>query len=387
MATATRDMAGRTASIQAERGEDAAQVRAAGAWLIGEAGHLSRLLGRLPAHLRGVRSITLDLTAVERLDTTGAWLLARTERALLTAGIAVSTKPPTAPGTADLLDHVRKLPLGEMRLPKPSGALVTLLARIGDSIVDFGHQAGGIMAFFGGIVLHTLSAVVRPREIRWTPLAHHIEQTGMGAVGITALLSFLIGLVMAWQGAAQLVRFGADIFTVDLLAISVLRELGVLLTAIIVAGRTASAFTAQIGSMVLNEEIDAMRVIGLDPLDTLVLPRFFALLLVLPILTFIADAAALLGGSMVVLFDLNIPWTQMVSRFGEIATVTHFAVGLVKAPVFAFCIALVGCWNGLRVERNAESVGKMTTQSVVASIFLVIVIDAMFSILFVQLGI
>jgi phospholipid/cholesterol/gamma-HCH transport system permease protein len=376
-----------TASVRAERDEDAALVTAAGAWLIGESQHLSSALGRLPVRLRGVRSVTMDLAGIERLDTTGAWLLTRTERSLLKAGIAVATTPPATPGAADLLEHVRRLPLGEMRLPKPAGAFFTLLGRVGDAIVDFGHQANGILAFFGGIMEHTLSAVVRPREIRWTPLAHHIEQTGMGAVGIVALLSFLIGLVMAWQGAAQLVKFGADIFTVDLLAIAVLRELGVLLTAIIVAGRTASAFTAQIGSMVLNEEIDAMRVIGLDPLDTLVLPRFFALLLALPILTFVADGAALLGGAVVVLFDLNIPWMQMVSRFAEIATVTHFAVGLVKAPVFAFCIALVGCWNGLRVERNAESVGRMTTQSVVASIFLVIVIDAMFSILFVQLGI
>ena len=209
----------------------------------------------------------------------------------------------------------------------------------------------------------------------------------MGALGITALLSFLIGVVMAWQGADQLARFGADIFTVDLLSISVLRELGVLLTAIIVAGRTASAFTAQIGSMVLNEEIDAMRVIGLDPIDMLVLPRFFALLFALPVLTFVADGAALLGGAVVVLFDLNIPWTQMIARFGEVATVTHFAVGMVKAPVFAFAIALIGCWNGLRVERNAESVGRMTTSSVVTSIFIVIVVDAMFSILFVRLRI
>ncbi|WP_191059719.1 MlaE family ABC transporter permease, partial [Geminicoccus harenae] len=252
---------------------------------------------------------------------------------------------------------------------------------------EAGRLAVALLGFYGAIFLRTAAALARPRQIRWTALAHHIEQTGLGAVGITALLSFLIGLVMAWQGATQLVRFGADIFTVDLLAIAVLRELGVLLTAIIVAGRTASAFTAQIGAMVLNEEIDAMRVIGIDPIDTLVLPRFFALLLAMPILTFIADAAALLGGAMVVLFELNIPWVQMVGRFGEVATLTHLLVGLVKAPVFAFAIALIGCWNGLRVERNAESVGRMTTQSVVASIFLVIVVDALFSILFVRLGI
>jgi phospholipid/cholesterol/gamma-HCH transport system permease protein len=376
-----------TASLQAERDDDTALVTAGGAWLVGEAAQLSGRLRRLPERLAGVGRVTLDLSAIERLDTTGAWLLTRTERSLAAAGFEVTTRPPGIPGDADLLAHVRALGLAEARLAKPPGTLQSLLARIGAWTIDTGRQTVGILGFFGAIVLRTLAALVRPTEIRWTALAHHLEQTGLGAIGITALLSFLIGLVMAWQGASQLVRFGADIFTVDLLAISVLRELGVLLTAIIVAGRTASAFTAQIGSMVLNEEIDAMRVIGLDPVDALVLPRFFALLLALPILTFIADAAALMGGAVVVLFDLNIPWVQMISRFGEVATVTHFAVGLVKAPVFAFAVALIGCWNGLRVERNAESVGRMTTQSVVASIFLVIVVDAMFSILFVRLGI
>ncbi|WP_051329230.1 MlaE family ABC transporter permease [Geminicoccus roseus] len=376
-----------TASIRAEREDDAALVTAAGSWLVDQAAMLSTRLGRLPLRLAGAGTVTLDLRAIERLDTTGAWLLARTERSLEQAGFRVTTRPPEGAGDAELLRHVRDLNLTETQLARPAGALVTLLARTGAWVTDALHQAVGVLGFFGAIVLRTLSALVRPREIRWTALVHHLEQTGLGAIGITALLSFLIGLVMAWQGAAQLVRFGADIFTVDLLSISVLRELGVLLTAIIVAGRTASAFTAQIGSMVLNEEIDAMRVIGLDPVDTLVLPRFFALLLALPILTFIADAAALAGGAVVVLFDLDIPWTQMISRFGEVATFTHFAVGMVKAPVFAFAIALIGCWNGLRVERNSESVGRMTTQSVVASIFLVIVVDAMFSILFVRLGV
>lgn len=376
-----------TASIRAERAEDEARVSAEGAWLVGQAGRLSTLLHRLPARLVGVRVVTLDLSGIERIDTTGAWLLVRTERGLAEAGFQVVVQPPARLAGGELLEHVRSLPLAASPSPSSSGALWALLAGLGGAVVRAAGQTLGILGFLGAIVLRVLSALVRPGEIRWVSLAHHLEQTGLGAVWITALLSFLIGLVMAWQGAAQLVRFGADIFTVDLLAISVLRELGVLLTAIIVAGRTASAFTAQIGSMVLNEEIDAMRVIGIDPIDTLVLPRFFALLVALPILTFIADGAALLGGAVVVLFDLGIPWTQMIARFGEIATTTHFLVGLVKAPVFAFAIALIGCWNGLQVERNAESVGRMTTQSVVASIFLVIVVDALFSILFVRLGI
>ena len=376
-----------TASVKAERSEDAALVSASGGWLIDQCTSLSRLLSRLPSRLDGVNRVTLDLRAVRRLDTSGAWLLARSEQALRLRGVDVKTLPPNSLAMIGLLRHVRSLELGETALAQPSGTVATLLARIGRSTSEAISDAVSLLAFFGAIVERAISALLRPAEIRWTSLVHHIEQTGMGALGITALLSFLIGVVMAWQGADQLARFGADIFTVDLLSISVLRELGVLLTAIIVAGRTASAFTAQIGSMVLNEEIDAMRVIGLDPIDMLVLPRFFALLFALPVLTFVADGAALLGGAVVVLFDLNIPWTQMIARFGEVATVTHFAVGMVKAPVFAFAIALIGCWNGLRVERNAESVGRMTTSSVVTSIFIVIVVDAMFSILFVRLRI
>ena len=383
----SKEAAAVTASIKAERSEDEVIVTASGEWVIGQCSHLYPLLDRLPVRSHSARTATLDLKDIQTLDTSGAWLLARTEEKLRNAGIEVLTLAPGAPGSADLLDHVRSLGLKETRLAKPRHAIIALLARIGHSTSDTVTEAIEILAFFGAIVQRVLSALLRPREIRWTALTHHVEQTGLGAIGITALLSFLIGLVMAWQGADQLARFGADIFTVDLLAISVLRELGVLLTAIIVAGRTASAFTAQIGSMVINEEIDAMRVIGLDPIDTLVLPRFFALLLALPILTFVADGAALMGGAVVVLFDLNIPWTQMIARFGEVATVTHFAVGMVKAPVFAFAVALIGCWNGLRVERNAESVGRMTTGSVVASIFIVIVVDALFSILFVRLGI
>ncbi|WP_222183091.1 MlaE family ABC transporter permease [Geminicoccus harenae] len=375
------------ATLKAERQGDQAVVTGAGTWLVDQADWLAVRLRRLPVRLAGVRQVSLDLGGIERLDTSGAWLIARTERRLQDAGVEVTTEPPQGPGDADLLQHVRSLPLAHPRLAEPPGAVVALLGRVGRAMEEAGRLAVALLGFYGAIFLRTAAALARPRQIRWTALAHHIEQTGLGAVGITALLSFLIGLVMAWQGATQLVRFGADIFTVDLLAIAVLRELGVLLTAIIVAGRTASAFTAQIGAMVLNEEIDAMRVIGIDPIDTLVLPRFFALLLAMPILTFIADAAALLGGAMVVLFELNIPWVQMVGRFGEVATLTHLLVGLVKAPVFAFAIALIGCWNGLRVERNAESVGRMTTQSVVASIFLVIVVDALFSILFVRLGI
>ena len=376
-----------TGSIQAIREGDRVVLTAGGAWLVDQVQRLATMLGRLPPQLDGVRTVTLDLTGLDRVDTNGAWLLVRTERQLRDAGRQVTVRLPRADKAARLLTYVQGIHPPTVQPRVRRNQAFVLLDRIGRSTYAVAAEGVGILAFYGEILLRTLYTAVHPRRIRWTSFASHVEQVGLGAVPITALLSFLIGLVMAWQGAGQLRRFGADIFAVDLLTIAVLRELGVLLTAIIVAGRTASAFTAQIGSMVLNEEVDAMRIIGIDPVDTLVLPRFFALLISLPILTFIANASALMGGAVVVLFELNIPASQMLARFGEVAAPAHFAVGMVKAPVFAFVVALIGCWNGLQVERNAESVGRMTTRSVVASIFLVIIVDALFSILFVRLGI
>jgi phospholipid/cholesterol/gamma-HCH transport system permease protein len=204
---------------------------------------------------------------------------------------------------------------------------------------------------------------------------------------VVGLISFLIGIVMAYQGADQLRRFGAEIFTVDLLAISALREIGILLTAVVVAGRSGSAFTAQIGMMKVNEEIDALRTLGLDPLEVLVLPRLLALMIALPLLAFFADIMALFGGGVMCAFVLDISPDQYINRLSEAIWPRTFWVGIVKAPVFAFVIAMVGCYEGLTVDGSAESVGRKTTLSVVVAIFLVIVCDAIFSIVFSSLGI
>ena len=204
---------------------------------------------------------------------------------------------------------------------------------------------------------------------------------------IVGLLSFLIGVVLAYQGADQLRRFGAEIFTINLLGVSILREVGGLITAIIIAGRSGSAFTAQIGTMRVNEEIDAMQTIGLNTVDVLVLPRVAGLVLALPFLTFYSDIMAMIGGAVMCYFDLNITFPAFLRQLQGAISVNTFLVGMVKAPVFAFVIALVGCFEGLKVERNAESVGRLTTRSVVESVFLVIVLDAGFSIMFSILGI
>ncbi|HYB56378.1 MAG TPA: ABC transporter permease, partial [Alphaproteobacteria bacterium] len=213
----------------------------------------------------------------------------------------------------------------------------------------------------------------------------HMERTGLDAMPIVGLLSFLIGVVIAYQGADQLRKFGAEVFVVNLLGISILREMGILLTAIIVAGRSGSAFTAEIGTMRVNEEVDAMITLGLDPIEVLVLPRTLALVLTLPLLTFYADIMGLAGGCLMAISTLDLTIAQFLKQLQTSVAIEHFWVGMYKSPVFAFVIAMIGCYEGLNVERSAESVGRQTTKSVVEAIFLVIVLDAVFSIFFTKI--
>ncbi len=226
-----------------------------------------------------------------------------------------------------------------------------------------------------------------PGRLRLRATISQMEQTGLDAMPIVGLLSFLIGIVMAFQGADQLRRFGAEIYTVNLLGITILRELGVLLAAIIIAGRSGSAFTAQIGTMQVNQEIDAMRTLGLDPVEVLVLPRVFGLMLTLPLLVFYADALGLLGGCLMTWATLGITLPAFLDQLRGAITSWTLWVGVIKAPFFAAIIAMVGCYEGFNVSGSAESVGRLTTQSVVESIFLVIVADAAFSVLFSMLRI
>jgi len=239
-----------------------------------------------------------------------------------------------------------------------------------------------ILGFTGLVTVTLLRLLRRPRRLRLVATLVQMERVGLDAMPIVGLLSFLIGVVMAYQGADQLRRFGAEIYTVNLLGISILRELGVLLSAIIIAGRSGSAFTAQIGTMQVNEEIDALRTLGLDPVEVLVLPRLLGLALTLPLLVFFADFMGILGGALMswLVLDINIP--NFLTQLQSAVTTTTLWVGVVKAPFFAAIIALVGCYEGLNVTRSAESVGRLTTQSVVESIFFVIVTDAAFSIVF-----
>jgi phospholipid/cholesterol/gamma-HCH transport system permease protein len=328
----------------------------------------------------------IALDGIDRLDTAGAWLLHRLEQELRLAGIDVifsGARPQHAP----LLDEVRRIELEHPPQPAEINPLLRLVAGLGRSTLSALEEARFLLSFFGQVLTTLARVALRPARLRLTSFTHHLEHTCLNALPIVGLISFLIGVVLAYQGAGQLRRFGAEIYTIDLLGVSVLREIGILLTAIVVAGRSGSAFTAQIGTMKVNQEVDALQTLGLDPLEILVLPRILALVVALPLLAFYADVLALLGGGLMCLLVLDIPASQFLAQLDWAVTPAMFWVGVVKAPVFAFLIAMVGCYEGLRVTGSAESVGRLTTKSVVVSIFLVIVTDAVFSILFSYLGI
>jgi phospholipid/cholesterol/gamma-HCH transport system permease protein len=243
-----------------------------------------------------------------------------------------------------------------------------------------------LTGYLGLFLARLAQSLVRPRRFRLTALVHHCQDVGLRAVPIVAVMAFLIGVVLAFQGSAQLRQFGAEVFVVDLIAVSILRELGILLTAIIVAGRTASSFTAAIGSMKMREEIDAMRTLGIDPAAALIVPRVLALLLMLPILGLIANLAGLLGGALMSWIELGISPAMFRIRLIEGTDISHLIVGMVKAPVFALIIGIIGCHAGMQVQANAESLGRMTSAAVVSAIFAVIVADAMFSVFFARVG-
>lgn len=366
--------------------EDASSLtlRPQGDWVVQHAEALDRSLQAIDTI--GQRAATFDLSHLDRLDTAGAWLIHRTARSLERAGANVTTAGANA-AHATLLSAVARADKPAKIAPREGNVFTNLIVRMG-SALDEGARTGRDLVAFFGLVLETLGkTILNPFRMRATSTVYHMEQAGLNAVPIVSLISFLIGAVLAFQGSEQLRRFGGEIFTVNLVAVSFLREIGILLTAIMVAGRSGSAFTAQIGSMKLREEIDAMRTLGLDPMDVLVLPRVIALLVMMPILGFISAMMGLLGGGLVVWSELGMSPAMFVERLHASVDFWDAMVAFIKAPVFGLAIAMIGCFEGLKVEGSAESVGQRTTASVVEGIFTVIVLDALFSILFVKLGI
>jgi len=360
--------------------------------LVAEGVWTTRDAATLDGQLRGIdlgdaTDAEIDGSALQRIDSAGAWLLVRTKREWENRGKRVAPiKIPTMYDT--LLHAVEHEHTAPPVVIHNRHTLLSFVARVGQSTIHGLKQGVGILGYIGRVTVEVSEAIYHPRgNLRVAALVHQIEETGLNALPIVGLLSFLIGIVLAYQGADQLKRFGAEVFTINLLGVGLLRELGGLVTAIIVAGRSGSAFTAQIGTMRVNEEIDAMQTIGINTVDALVLPRIIGLVIALPFLTLYADMMGLLGGAVMCYFDLGITIPVFTRQLHDAISVNTFMVGMIKAPVFAFIIALVGCFEGLQVERNAASVGKLTTRSVVESIFLVIVLDAGFSIMFSILGI
>jgi phospholipid/cholesterol/gamma-HCH transport system permease protein len=375
-----------SATIVASEEAGALVLRAAGDWLVTEAAGLDRRLRALK--IQAGRPVLIDAAGIERLDTAGAWLLLRTERSLAARGHAV-TLTDLRPSLMPLFEQLRARDVSPPP-PHPFPAHYTFagfLALVGEAMVGILRRGYSILGFAGLVIVTMLRLLRRPGRLRLRATIRQMEQTGLNATPIVGLLSFLIGIVMAFQGADQLRRFGGEIYTVNLLGVTILRELGVLLAAIIIAGRSGSAFTAQIGTMQVNQEIDAMRTLGLDPVEVLVLPRILGLMLTLPLLVFYANALALLGGFLMTWVTLGITLPVFLDQLRGAITGWTLWIGIIKAPFFAAIIAMVGCYEGFNVSGSAESVGRLTTQSVVEAIFLVIVADAALSILFSMLRI
>lgn len=357
-------------------------IRIAGSWTLAFVDGLARRPPKLP---RAPESTRIDASELGALDTAGAMLLLQTLRG---AGIS---------GIDGAFDGLREADLKLLLLvlsrsedtDEPSERFFSfraMLERMGRATATFLGQGRDLLSFVGLTMVNLAGLVTGRTKLRLTSTVHHMEETGLDAVPIVALLSFLVGAVIAFLGATVLRDFGASIFTVELVSYAFLREFGVLLTAIILAGRSGSAFTAQIGSMKSREELDAIAAIGLNPIELLVLPRLIALMIMLPLLTFISMIMGLVGGGVVSMSVLDISPSQFITRLNEMTEVRHFWVGMIKAPIFAFLIAIVGCLEGLKVEGSAESVGRRTTSAVVQAIFLVIVFDAIFAVFFMEVG-
>ncbi len=337
------------------------------------------------AALEKARGITvIDISGLRQMDTAGAWFIVDLQNRVSPSGITIEGG---SDAQAQLIETVRtNMPPDAASTPKHK-TLNEMLDMFGRKVMRFGQTTVELVSFLGQVIATMAGIVIRPRRLRLTSLVHHCQEVGLNAVPIVALMAFLIGVVLAFQGSTQLRQFGAEVFVVDLIAISVLRELGILLTAIIVAGRSGSAFTAAIGSMKMREEIDAMRTLGLDPVTILVVPRVLALMLMLPALGLIADVAGLVGGAVMSWIELGVSPGVFQSRLVSNTDVWHFGVGMIKAPFFALVIGIIGCYEGMKVGGDAESLGRLTSTSVVLSIFMVIVMDALFSIFFAIVGV
>ena len=368
------------ASFRLERTGDGAVLALAGDWTA--AG-----LGRTPARLehdaeRLPPEIRLDLSGLGRFDTSGAFALNRAVR-----GRTIEADFDSRPDVRRLIDLVTKAAPRERRPRRRPTPLLQLLERVGRGVQDFTDQAARNMVFNGRLWVTLVRSLMQPKRLRWASIVNQMDSTGLDALPIIAALSFFIGAVIALLGANLLQQFGAQVFTVELIGIGVLREFGVMITAILLAGRSASSYAAAIGSMKMNQEIDALDVMGVDHFEALVLPRFVAMQLMFPLLTFVSVVSGLVGGMLVSWLALDLSPVFFLQRLLNTVSITHFWTGLAKAPVFAGVIAAVGARQGLQVGGDVESLGRHVTAAVVQSIFAIILIDAVFALLYMELEI
>jgi phospholipid/cholesterol/gamma-HCH transport system permease protein len=369
---------------QIARGNELA-LCAAGPWIARHAAVLEEIVTDAEK-LGGSRpNIFIDVSQVSRLDTFGAWLIERLRRSLTTGGGVEAQIAGLSANYSSLVNEVRRVkdaPVADSEPVTISG----MLEGVGRSVVGVGGTFVGLIDMLGAVLAAAGNVLIHPRSFRLTSTIHHLEQVCWRAVPIIVLITFLIGCIISQQGIFHFRQFGADIFVVDMLGVLVLREIGVLLVAIMVAGRSGSAYTAELGSMKMREEIDALSTMGLDPVEVLILSRVIALVGALPILSFIGAMAALYGGGLVAQLYGGMSPAIYIARLHEAISVTHFEVGIIKAPFMALVIGIVACSEGLRVKGSAESLGKQTTTSVVKSIFLVIVLDGLFAVFFASIG-
>jgi phospholipid/cholesterol/gamma-HCH transport system permease protein len=362
---------------------DGRGLRVHGRWTVAEGAGLSAALGAIPARPGPLR---LDVAGIEAIDLSGAWLLWKLEADARAAGARVAWVP-ARPELLAFIDHA----LDGAEAPPPGEPAATGLAaalhEVGEAAVQAKEGTLDVLGFVGAVTAGYSRILRSAKRLRLPSVVRHVYETGLTAVPIVSLIAFLIAVIVAYIGAQQLRKFGGEIFVVDLVTVSVLRELGVLLTAIIVAGRSGSAFAAEIGAMKLNDEVDALRAMGMDPVEVLVLPRIFGLVIALPVLTVVADAMGLAGGALLSWYLIDIPFGQYVDRVQGSIAETTFWVGIIKAPVFAVLIALVGTLRGMQVRTSSRELGRLTTVAVVQSIFLVILADAVFAVIFMELDI
>jgi phospholipid/cholesterol/gamma-HCH transport system permease protein len=363
------------ADFSEEFGDAGAVVRFTGRMTLARIGDVPRRLETLHQSPKW-----LDISGIERIDTVGAWIVYKLSQE---TGATITGASPEALRLIDLVDDTS---LAVQMRPDPPNPLIRVLGEVGDATVNAFKTLHGLLSFFGAILIALGGTIRHPSRLRVNAIIQRFELVGVKALGIIGLMSFLIGIVIAQQGADQLADFGAQALTVNLVGRLTMRELGVLMTAIMVAGRSGSAFAAQLGTMKLTEEIDAMRTIGISPIEALVLPRMIAAILMMPLLGFFSTMTAILGGGVFCWASLGITPAAYLEQLQTVVPLTDVWVGLIKAPVFGAVIAMTGCFQGMQVEGNAEQVGLKTTSAVVQAIFMVIVLDAVFAVFFSKIG-